>query len=276
MDQRRELDDHVAAQLMTVDVVNGIRPLAAADYAADFSGGPTSNVKIAASINNDATVDINALVVGTGTTNITGTGTIRPASGAVVLATSGVVSNNIDFGTAEGIIHVGAIAAIDGVISGSNGLTKAGDFALNTAAAHTYTGPTTINAGGFRFTNPDAFDTTSGFVVRSIGGQELVPTLDYRGTGTVTIDKPAVVESGVMRLANGTPLAPSSAMVYSGVISGPGQRVPRTGRDHADREQHVHRHHAHQPRGSRAVQRFQLRRTATSSRSPARSVAASC
>jgi hypothetical protein len=58
--------------------------------------------------------------------------------------------------------------------------------------------------------------------VRSIGGQELVPTLDYRGTGTVTINKPAVVESGVMRLANGTPLAPERAMVYSGVISGPG------------------------------------------------------
>jgi autotransporter-associated beta strand protein len=179
-------------------------------------------VKVTASVNNIATVDINALVVGTGAVDITGSGTIRPASGAVVIATSGTVQNNIDFGAAEGIIHVGAISSIDGVISGSNGVTKAGDFSLTTAAAHTYTGPTTINAGGFRFSNPDAFNTTSGFKVRSIGGQELVPTLDYRGTGTATISKPAVVESGVMRLANGTPLAPERAMVYSGEISGPG------------------------------------------------------
>lgn len=199
------------------------RTLTAAEYAAGLAAGPTANVRLISTVNNDNVVDINALVVGTSTmtgVGITGTGTIRPASGAVVLVGNVPITNNFDFGTAEGIIHAGNIAVIDGVLAGSNGITKSGDFSLATSAAHTYTGLTTINAGGFRFTHPNTFDTTSGFVNSTPGGGELVPSLEYRGTGMAVINKPATVQSGAFRLAATT--AGSNGLDYAGVISGPG------------------------------------------------------
>lgn len=199
------------------------RTLTAGEYAAGLADGPAANVKITSTVNNDDVVDINALVVGTSTmtgVGITGTGTIRPASGAVVLVGNVPITNNFDFGTAEGILHAGNIAVIDGVLAGSNGITKSGDFSLATSAAHTYTGLTTINAGGFRFTNPNTFDSTSGFVNSTAGGGELVASLDYRGAGTAVINKPATVQSGAFRLAATT--AGGNGLEYAGVISGPG------------------------------------------------------
>lgn len=208
--------------LVTYDT-GAYRTLTTGEYAANLTDGPTANVKITSTVNNDDVVDINALVVGTSTmtsVGITGTGTIRPASGAVVLVGNVPITNNFDFGASEGILHAGNIATIDGVLAGSNGITKSGDFSLATSAAHTYTGLTTINAGGFRFTHPNTFDTTSGFVNSTAGGGELVPSLEYRGVGTTVIDKPANVLSGAFRLAATT--AGSNALEYAGVISGPG------------------------------------------------------
>jgi len=208
--------------LVTYDA-GAYRTLTAGEYAANLTDGPTANVKITSTVNNDDVVDINALVIGTSTmtgVGITGTGTIRPATGAVVLVGNVPITNHFDFGMAEGILHAGNIAIIDGVLAGSNGITKSGDFSLATSAAHTYTGLTTINAGGFRFTHPNTFDSTSGFVNSTPGGGELVPSLEYRGVGTTVIDKPATVQSGAFRLAATT--AGSNALEYAGVISGPG------------------------------------------------------
>lgn len=199
------------------------RTLTAGEYADNLAAGATANVRLTSTVNNDDVVDINALVVGTSTltsVGITGTGTIRPASGAVILVGNVPIENNFDFQAAEGILHVGNIATINGVIAGSSGITKSGDFSLTTVAAHTYTGVTTINAGGFRFFHPNTFDTTSGFVNRTAGGGELVPSLEYRGAGTAVINKPAETRSGAFRLAATT--AGNNALEYAGVISGPG------------------------------------------------------
>jgi fibronectin-binding autotransporter adhesin len=202
----------------------GFRALAPAEYTDnDLNAGAAANVRLTTDSVNNAVVDVNALVVGTSTTTgigITGTGTIRPLSGAVVLANNQPITNNIDFGSAEGIFHVGNIAIVDGVISGSNGITKSGDFSLATSATHNYTGVTTINGGGFRFTNPNTFDSTSGFVNSTGGGGELVPSLEYRGVGVATISKPATVASGAFRLSAST--AGNNALDFAGVVSGPG------------------------------------------------------
>ena len=204
------------------------RSFTAGEYASDLAAGPTANVKLPAGtsgsplvIENNDTVTVNALAI-PDWTSLTGTGTVNVASGAVVFAngTGNTIENNLDFGAAEGILHIGSIVTLNGVISGSNGITKSGDFSLTTSAAHTYTGLTTINGGGFRFTHPDTFDTTSGFVNRTAGGGELVPSLEYRGTGTAVIDAPADVQSGAFRLSAST--AGDNALEYAGVISGPG------------------------------------------------------
>jgi len=213
--------------LVTYDA-GRVRLLTADEYETTLTAGPAANVKLPGGtsgahnwIENHDHVTVNALVV-PDFTGISGTGTISIASGALVVAFGSETSidNNIDFGAAEGIIHTGSISTINGVISGSNGLTKSGDFSLTTTAANTYTGVTTINAGGFRFTHPNAFDTTSGFVNRTAGGGELVPSLEYRGFGRAVIDKPAEVQSGAFRLAATT--AGGNALEYAGVISGPG------------------------------------------------------
>lgn len=213
--------------LVTYDA-GRLRPLTAGEYETTLTAGAGANVKLPGGssgshnwVDNDDNVTVNALVV-PDFTGISGTGTINIASGALIVAfgTETSIDNNINFGSAEGIIHTGSISTINGVISGSNGVTKSGDFSLTTTAAHTYTGVTTINAGGFRFFNPNTFDTTSGFVNRTAGGGELVPSLEYRGTGTAVIDKPAEVQSGAFRLAATT--AGNNALEYAGVISGPG------------------------------------------------------
>ncbi len=205
-----------------------LRTLTAGEYATDLTAGASANVKLpggsSGSVNtveNNDTVTVNALVVPDWTT-VSGTGTVNVASGAVILAngTGTSFDNNIDFGAAEGILHIGSIVTMNGVISGSNGLTKSGDFSVTLTQPQAYTGVTTINGGGFRFTDPDTFDSTSGFVNRTAGGGELVASLDWRGAGTAVIDKPAEVASGAFRLAARE--GGGNALEYAGVISGPG------------------------------------------------------
>jgi len=213
--------------LVTFDA-GRLRPLTADEYATTLTAGPAANVKLPAGssgahnwVENNDTVTVNALVV-PDFTGISGSGTIGIASGALVVAfgTETAINNNIDFGNVEGIIHTGSISTINGVISGSGGLTKSGDFSLSLGSPLACTGTVAINAGGFRFEHPNMFDSVSDFVNRTAGGGELVPSLEYRGFGTAVIDKPAEVQSGAFRLAATT--AGSNALEYAGVISGPG------------------------------------------------------
>lgn len=213
-----------ARNLVTWD--NGtLRTLADAEYNASLASG--GNVKLTSTTDNNDSVTVNALVLGvnggngTTTASITGTGTVNVTSGAVVLATSGGISNDINFGSAEGVITTATIISpFTGSLRGSNGVTFAGEFAFELATPMQYTGVTTINGGGIRFTNPDTFDSTSGFVNNTNGNGELRPSLDFRGNGVAEITAPAVVEGGVFRL--GATQNTGHKLLYAGQISGDG------------------------------------------------------
>ncbi|MFN4242560.1 MAG: beta strand repeat-containing protein [Tepidisphaerales bacterium] len=220
-----------ARDLVTHD--NGtFRLLTSAEYTSDITAGASANVKLASVVPNNASVTVNALVVPLNTA-LTGTGTVTVTSGAVVFASSSSTpfSNNLDFGAATGILHVGDIPVFNGTITGSGGLIKTGDFSFTTSQPLLYSGPTVINGGGFRFTDPDTFPNTTRFINQTAGGGELVPSLDFRGTGTAVISVPAEARAGAFRLAALNPSsAPDNALVYAGVISGPGEVYLEEGR----------------------------------------------
>lgn len=208
------------------------RLLSAAEYTSDILAGPSANVKLTSAVPNNAGVTVNALVVPLNT-SLTGTGTVTVTSGAVIFASSSSTpfGNNLNFGGTTGILHVGDIPVFNGTITGSAGLIKTGDFSFTTSLPLLYSGPTVINGGGFRFSHPDTFPNTTRFINQTAGGGELVPSLDFRGTGTAVISVPAEARAGAFRLAALNPSsAPDNALVYDGVISGPGEVYLEEGR----------------------------------------------
>jgi autotransporter-associated beta strand protein len=90
-------------------------------------------------------------------------------AGLQLLHTSGnevVHGINVAFGTQEGMVYVSTPAAngivtLNGVISGSNGLTRFGDGILRLSGANTFTGPLTINAGETRLNSVRAAGSTN-------------------------------------------------------------------------------------------------------------------
>ena len=125
-----------AANFVTYDDTNGIRPLSAlaGEYAISITSGTADGQRHArcvaarlATIN--AATTINSLYInpsGTADT-IAGAGTLTVTSGAVFLGANATTAINcpLDFGTAEGVIGYtkGEPSQIAGVISGTGGVT---------------------------------------------------------------------------------------------------------------------------------------------------------
>ncbi|HEV7403502.1 MAG TPA: autotransporter-associated beta strand repeat-containing protein [Chthoniobacteraceae bacterium] len=132
-----------AANLVTYDPMTGIRPLIASEYSSTLSTG--DNVLITSSLTSNTNDTINALVMTGGT--MSGSGTLSITSGTIVARSSGQISRNIDYGSREAIFLGDGSFSVDGVISGSGGLTKSGTGQLTLSRANTFTGPLTINQG---------------------------------------------------------------------------------------------------------------------------------
>lgn len=151
------------------------RPLASGEYSTLTSGASTTdNTNVAAATAISAPTTVNSVRInGTGTL-LTGTGGLNITSGALLYSptastTAGIISANINFGTAEGVVVSTAGTAnsftpgltLSGVISGSGGLTlnpilnptlaagPASGGSITVSGANTYTGTTTLHG----FTN---------------------------------------------------------------------------------------------------------------------------
>ena len=74
-------------------------------------------------------------------------------SGMVVIGAASTLAAPMHSGTREGVIHLSAAGTINGVISGSNGLTKTGVSNGTFGNQNTYTGQTTVLAGQFTVTS---------------------------------------------------------------------------------------------------------------------------
>lgn len=77
---------------------------------------------------------------------IAGDGTLRVGGGGILMGEE--ISCAIDFGDNEGLIHSFTAKQLSGTIAGSNGLTVSGDR-FDSRAAHTFTGPLTVNGCAF-------------------------------------------------------------------------------------------------------------------------------
>ncbi|MEQ1859582.1 MAG: autotransporter-associated beta strand repeat-containing protein [Chthoniobacteraceae bacterium] len=69
---------------------------------------------------------------------------------------------NVSFGAQEGMLYVATtggtsgVVSLDGVLSGTNGITRFGDGILRLGGANTFTGPLTLNSGETRLNNVGA------------------------------------------------------------------------------------------------------------------------
>jgi autotransporter-associated beta strand protein len=239
---------------------DGFRPLATSEYDPAGSGStlsvgdPTNNVRLTGVTTNTATATMNALVLANGPDGtVTGTGTLNITSGVIisnpaVLASTPVgFSNNIAFGSAEGIIYMCGKNSlmITGNLTGSNGLTKTcnnlgvagtNDLIL-TGDNHLLTGPLTINTGLVQFSSGDALPggaASADSVV--VNGTNALSTnasfaagLSYYGnTSPLTISRPIAVNTGFLTVelidasVSSSSQPPVGSLTLSSTITGAG------------------------------------------------------
>ena len=228
----------------------GVRPLnLTTEYSTSIApGASANNVRLTSAQTVGAPSTVNALVLAPGG-SVGGTSTLTVSSGALLnLSAGATIDVNLDFASAEGIIHCPGSLTINGAIGGGNGVTVSG-FATLANANSTYTGPTTVGAGSLLFTasvpaaGPGPLGSDTSPVVLAPGGSNgaaLIHTgvapatfardLHVRGSaaqgslvtlarfggssltmnGNVVLDAPLVIQSGL------------GSVILNGTISGPG------------------------------------------------------
>ena len=243
---------------------NGFRPLTATEYATAFGGNATDNVHLtgvtsipAAGVTANAVV-LNPAAASTAAAPLLFGGTINVTSGAFLYSptsnVTGYVGANLNFGGAEGVITNTSRLFIPGTISGSGGLTLTSAFrtdavfisTLTLGGVNTYTGNTTINAGGIAFSGTTGGGTNgafgpSGTIILNAGNNyaSLDPNnaavinnpISVIGSGqnyvaptsnnyTVTVNAPISLSSNLNVF--GAEATAASALIFNGTISGPG------------------------------------------------------
>lgn len=229
--------------LVTYDGSNGLRQLAAAEYATTLTTGAndTQNYSIGnTTISSDTTINAFKLVNTNNKITINSGKTLTVTSGAAVFAgtTSGTSgTGTLNFGGNEGVLWATATntVTLTTSIAGSGGITKAGTGAIVLSAAaggSNYTGTTTISGGILRVGATDTLPTGTAVVLANTTVNSLATpfpsvttALDLNGfsqtigslSGGGTFGGNVLLGSG--NLTTGGSNASTS---YDGIISGTG------------------------------------------------------
>ncbi|MDD5579879.1 MAG: Ig-like domain-containing protein [Methylobacter sp.] len=164
----------------------------------------------------------------TGAMNL-GTGAVTVASGSAltITGTGTTVSNNIIFNddsdpyTAITVTNANAVT-LSGVLSGAEALTKAGAGTLTLTADNTHGGAVIASAGGLTLLGGSSIGDSSAVTVNSgatltlAGGGETIGSLSGAGNIVLTL----------YRLTAG---GDNTSTTFSGVISGSGSGISKTG-----------------------------------------------
>jgi fibronectin-binding autotransporter adhesin len=247
---------------------DGVRPLSTLEYAFNFGINSTDNVRV--SLPTVApTATVNALLVAADAESTIASpflsgGTITVSSGAFMYSATtdkaGVVSNNLNFGSAEGVVSNTSTLTLNGTLSGTAGLTLSSAYAavnnytpsLSLLGANTYSGDTTIKSGAIGFSGTvaegvaGAFGTSGSVIlnggvnlaglvtlastsferdIRVIGpGKNFISqaTSSVSGTSPFTSTFNGAIELVGNLVVEGRTNVAANAMVFNGTISGPG------------------------------------------------------
>ncbi|MDQ6655681.1 MAG: autotransporter-associated beta strand repeat-containing protein, partial [Verrucomicrobiota bacterium] len=179
----------------------GYRPLAVSEYATDFTGPATNNVRISGDFAAPSGSTANALLFAPAVAATLSGGPINVTSGSFIysptVSSTGTVSAGLNFGAAEGVIFTTATLTISGVIDGTNGLTFASPSAsaLTLTGLNTYTGNTQVNAGQLTFSGtigsgPGPVGQGTGALILNVGSA----TARIWVNGDTTINRNLIVQ----------------------------------------------------------------------------------
>ena len=232
-------NDASLAQFATYDAANGVQAVAFGVTATTIAQINTSTSATVLDINgingaNTMNADVSALAARLRTTagtqllnnggftlNIGASAAAGQGAGLFVTHTSNDAvthTANFNFGTQEGLLFAATtggtsgVIVLNGVISGSNGVTRFGDGILTLGGANTFTGPLTINAGETRLNNVSAGGSVTGAAndVNLWGGLLFLNAASTRHNNDVTFLNDArlgnvnVAGAGFNNLAVGT------------------------------------------------------------------------
>lgn len=216
-----------SASFLTYDAVGGLRPLTAAEMAGAF-GASDLNVLLASSPTLSGNVSANSLTLSSSATSIGGSGIISLSGGAILNRSSTSIASTVglDFGSAEGIFISPSNLTVNGVITGTNGITKVGNGTLTLNGVNTYGGTTTINGGNIQFALASAFGNSTQINVAggawNSTGSASSPTsgagLSYTGNLNATLTQGINVLSGNLALTS----VGTNRLILSGNITGSG------------------------------------------------------
>jgi autotransporter-associated beta strand protein len=203
---------------LTWEAGSGLRPL---DAVTEFVAGPaavqqpTNNLRTTGDYVLDTPLTVNALLIDQGTSAGNGSGRLTITSGGVLLGQNTTISHPLDFGSAEGLLHLSSgNLTLAGLLTGTGGLTVSGGQ-LTISGTNLIAGPLHIERSRLIFNSVDQLGAGSSIILSDGGlsytGNSLEFTRDLEvagftsffgtsATGT-TIFSGDVTGSGRLRLS---------------------------------------------------------------------------
>lgn len=194
------------------NIFNG--PLTASGYYLNINGGTFNNTTSLSKTGGGDNGSNGTLVFNGATTisNSNGAAAKISLAGTITLTNTltltGSTRIQVDATITNGgnLITVNNTGSIDmnGIISGSGGITKLGSGTLSLTAANTYTGTTTISSGYLTIGNTTALGNVSGGTVVESGGTLDLSGITYASAEPLTINGTGYASDGAIRNSSGT------------------------------------------------------------------------